>query len=306
MSGPLTPKDTDPVGHDEPRTPCVEVIEGRVAEVGGMPVSRVLPRRVRRTIGAWCFADHFGPSAVDVASMDVGPHPHTGLATVTWLIDGEILHRDSLGSEQLIRPGQLNLMTAGNGVAHSEETPADATGELHGIQFWVAQPESTRFAEPAFEHHPHLPQADLGDGARGTVLMGSFAGESSPARTDSPLVGADLLVESTAVAALEPTFEHGLIVLEGSLTIDGTELLPGAVAYLGTGRDELFVSTDEHTRAMLIGGPPLEDELVMWWNFVGRSRDEVRQAGADWNAEHPRFGTVASPLARIPAPEPRL
>lgn len=304
MSGPLATKDVDPDHHDEPTPPCVEVIEGRVAEVGGVPVTRVLPRRQRRTIGAWCFADHFGPTPVDVATMDVGPHPHIGLHTVTWLVEGEVLHRDSLGSEQLIRPGQLNLMTAGNGVSHSEETPDDISGDLHGIQFWVAQPESTRFGDPAFEHHAHLPQVDLGDGAKGTLLVGTLADQSSPARMDSPIIGVDLLIESTVVAPLDPEFEHGIIILEGSLNLDGTELLPGSVAYLGVGRDELFANTDEHTRAMLIGGPPLEADLVMGWNFVGRTRDEVRQAGIDWNAGHERFGTVASPLSRIPAPEP--
>lgn len=304
MSGPVSTQDIDPDRHhDESLPPCVEEIEGRVTEVGGLPVSRVLPRRQRRTVGAWCFADHFGPTAVDVAAMDVGPHPHTGLQTVTWLIDGEVLHRDSLGTEQLIAPGQLNLMSAGRGVSHAEETPPDAIDELHGIQFWVAQPDSTRFGEPAFEHHAQLPQVDLGDGARGTILLGTLSGETSPARIDTPLVGVDLLVEATVVAPLEPTFEHGIIVLEGCLTIDGTGILPGSLAYLGAGRDELFASTDEHTRVMLIGGVPLDDELVMWWNFVGRTRDEVAEAGRDWNAEAPRFGTVASALPRIPAPD---
>lgn len=306
MSGPLTKKDIDPGHHDEPTPPSVEIIEGRVAELMGLPITRVLPRRMRRTIGPWCFADHFGPTPVDVASMNVGPHPHIGLQTVTWLIEGEVLHRDSLDSEQIIRPGQLNLMTAGNGVSHSEETPDDVSGDLHGIQFWVAQPDSTRFGEPAFEHHESLPQVDLGDGAKATILMGNLAGGASPARTDSPLVGADLLVEATVVAPLDPAFEHGIIVLEGSITVDGTEVRPGSVAYLGVGRDELFAHTDEHTRAMLIGGPPLESDLVMGWNFVGRDRDEILQATVDWNAGHERFGSVNSPLARIPAPEPGI
>jgi quercetin 2,3-dioxygenase len=304
MSGPVTSKDTDAdQHHDDAAPPCVELVEGRLAEVAGLPVSRVLPRRERRTVGAWCFADHFGPSAVDVASMDVGPHPHIGLQTVTWLVDGEVLHRDSLGSEQLIQPGQLNLMSAGRGVSHSEETPDDAFGELHGIQFWVAQPDATRFADPAFEHHDHLPQVDLGDGARGTVLLGACSGATSPARIDAEIMGVDLLVEATVVVPLDPSFEHGIIVLEGALTVDGIEIHPGSLAYLGVGRDELFASADDHTRAMLIGGTPLDADLVMWWNFVGRTRDEVAEAGRDWNAGHDRFGTVASPLARIPAPD---
>lgn len=305
MSGPVSTQDTDTDGHhDGSKPPCVEVIEGRVAEVGSLPVSRILPRRARRTIGAWCFADHFGPSAVDVATMEVGPHPHIGLQTVTWLIDGEVLHCDSLGTEQLIRPGQLNVMTAGRGVSHSEETPDDAFGEIHGLQFWVAQPDATRFGDPAFEHHAVLPQANLGGDARATVLMGSFAGFESPARTDTPLVCADLVIEAPIATGLDPAFEHGLIVTEGSLTVDGVEVFPGSVAYLGQGRDELTLEVTDHTRVMLIGGQPIEDDLVMWWNFVGRTHDEMTEAFQDWQAASERFGTVESPLERLDAPAP--
>jgi quercetin 2,3-dioxygenase len=270
MSGPVSTQDTDAEGHhDDARPPCVEVIEGRMAEVGVLTVARVLPRRSRRTVGAWCFADHFGPAPVAVAPMEVGPHPHIGLQTVTWIIDGEVLHRDSLGTEQLIRPGQLNLMTAGRGVSHSEETPGDVVGDMHGVQLWVAQPEATRFGEPAFEHHPRLPQADLDGGARATVLMGTFAGETSPARTDTPLVGADLVLEVALAAELDPSFEHALIVVEGEVTIDATDVAPGSLAYLGVGRTELDLTTDEHARVLLIGGVPFDDDLAMWWNYVG-------------------------------------
>ena len=238
MSGPISTQDTDADRqHDDAKPPCVEIIEGRVAEVGELGVTRVLPRRPRRTVGAWCFADHFGPAAIDVAAMNVGPHPHIGLQTATWIIEGEVLHRDSLGSEQLIYPGQLNLMTAGRGVSHSEETPSDAYGDLHGIQLWIAQPEATRFGDPAFEHHPRLPQVDLDGGARATVLLGTFAGATSPARTDSPLVGADLVLDVALVAELDPTFEHALIVVEGQVTVDSTDVAPGSLAYLGVGRD---------------------------------------------------------------------
>lgn len=305
MSGPVTTNDTDTDRHhDSARPPCVDIIEGRVSEVGSLEVSRVLPRRGRRTVGAWCFADHFGPSDVEVAPMSVGPHPHIGLATVTWIIEGEVLHRDSLGSEQLIRPGQLNLMTAGRGVSHSEETPDDVWGDIHGVQLWIAQPEATRNGEAAFEHHGSLPQVDLDGGGRGTVLMGSFAGATSPARTDTPLVGADLVFEAALAAALDPGFEHALIVVEGSVTLDGRDIAPGSLAYLGLGRDELDLVTDDHARVVLIGGEPFEDDLVMWWNFVARSHDEIDEAQRDWNAGHERFGAVDSPLDRIDAPTP--
>ena len=170
----------------------VEVTEGRRTEVGGIAVRRSLPQRQRRTIGAWCFVDHFGPADVAEASMLVGPHPHLGLHTVTWVLDGEVVHHDSLGSEQLIKPGQLNLMTAGRGVAHAEETPAGATGSLHGLQLWVAQPDATRSGPAAFEHYSALPEAEVGP-VVATVLVGELAGVRSPARADSPLVGADLV-----------------------------------------------------------------------------------------------------------------
>jgi quercetin 2,3-dioxygenase len=303
MSGPVSTHDTDTDGHhDAAKPPCVEVIDGRVAEVGELSVARVLPRRPRRTVGAWCFADHFGPAPVDVAPMNVGPHPHIGLQTVTWIVEGEVLHRDSLGSEQLIVPGQLNLMTAGRGVSHSEEMPDDVYGDLHGIQLWVAQPESTRFGEATFEHHDRLPQAELDGGARATVLMGSFAGATSPARTDTPIVGADLVLEVALVAELDPTFEHALVVLEGTITVDATDVSPGSLAYLGVGRDELDLITDDHARVLLIGGEPFEDDLVMWWNYVARTRDEVAEAHRAWQAVDERFGSVPSPLDRIPGP----
>jgi redox-sensitive bicupin YhaK (pirin superfamily) len=304
MSGPVSSHDTDADRHhDEARPPCVEVIEGRVTDLQGLEVVRLLPRRPRRTVGAWCFADHFGPTSVDVSRMDVGPHPHIGLQTVTWLIDGELLHRDSLGSEQLIVPGQLNLMTAGRGVSHSEETPDDAYGDLHGIQLWVAQPEATRFGEPAFEHHDRLPQVELDGGARATVLVGELAGARSPARHDTPLVGADLVLDVALVTGLNPAFEHALIVLEGRITVDATDVPTGHLAYLGVGRDELDLVVEDHARALLIGGEPFGEDLVMWWNYVARSRDEVAEAHRQWRARDPRFGEVASPLPRIDGPE---
>lgn len=303
MSGPVSTEDVpvDP-GCGEPDPPEVEVLEGRLADVGGMEVRRSLPRRQRRTVGAWCFADHFGPTAPP-ASMQVGPHPHTGLSTVTWLVEGEVLHRDSLGSTQLVRPGQLNLMTAGRGVSHAEE---QTSGRIHGAQLWVAQPDSTRDGEPAFEHHGALPTLTLGS-ADATVLVGEVAGARSPARADTPLVGVELVAAGgTAEVPLDPTFEHALVVLDGTVTVEGVAVAPGVLAYLGTGRDRVAVDMRGGARALLLGGEPFAERIVMGWNFVGRSRDEVAQAGTDWNAGHERFGTVASALARIPAPEPRF
>jgi len=279
----------------------VEVGEGRQTTVGGIPVSRALPQRSRRTVGAWCFVDHFGPAEVPEASMQVGPHPHIGLSTVTWVLEGEVLHRDSLGSEQLIKPGQLNLMTAGRGVAHAEETPCDATGRLHGLQLWVAQPEATRSRPAAFEHHSSLPEAEIG-GVAASVLVGELAGTASPARADTPLVGADLVVRGPGTLPLDPAYEHGLLVVDGPLTLDGAALSPGAFAYLAPGRADF--SLGGTGRALLIGGVPFEEPLVMWWNFVARTKEEIAQARQDWEAASDRFGAVESELGRIDAPPP--
>lgn len=301
MSGPVTTDDApaEPV-HDEPHPCKVEVIEGRAAEVGGFAVRRVLPRRPRRTVGAWCFVDHMGPGGVSRdRGLDVGPHPHIGLHTVTWLLEGELLHRDSLGSEQLIRPGQLNLMTAGRGVSHSEETSGIYEGPLHGIQLWVAQPEATRHGPPAFEHHPELPAIEVGSGLA-TVLVGAVEGAASPARRDTDLLGVDLdLRAGRAALPLDPSHEHALVVVSGRLRVRATELVPGQLAYLGTGLDELHLEVDEPVRALLLGGEPFPDQLLMWWNYVARTRDEVTEAHRAWSSGDERFGTVASPLARI-------
>jgi redox-sensitive bicupin YhaK (pirin superfamily) len=272
-----------------------------------MPVVRSLPQRHRRTVGAWCFADHFGPADVADASMQVGPHPHIGLHTVTWVLDGEVLHHDSLGSEQLIRPGQLNLMTAGRGVAHAEETPGTVRGYLHGLQLWVAQPESTRSGPAAFEHHAELPRAEL-DATVATVLVGRLGTAQSPARADTPIVGADLAVRGRSTLPLEPAFEHGLLVVDGPLSVDGLSVEPGAFAYLGVGRSEVGLSPSGAAggaaRAMLLGGAPFEEPVLMWWNFVARTKDEMVDARQAWEARSDRFGPVVSELGRIPAPPP--
>ena len=304
MSGPVTEQDAAlaaECGHPDP--PEVELSAARQATVGGLAVRRALPRRTRRTVGAWCFADHFGPASPPT-SMQVGPHPHVGLHTVTWLVDGELLHRDSLGSQQLVRPGQLNLMTAGHGVAHAEEQPSGgAAGRVHGIQLWVAQPDSTRHRPAAFEHHAELPQLAVGRGVA-TVLVGEVAGARSPARADSPLVGADIaLPAGAATVPLDPAFEHALVVLEGTVAVGEEAVGPGVLAYLGEGREAVELATAAGpARAVLLGGEPFPEPILMSWNFVARERAEVERAAMEWNAEDPRFGTVDSTLPRIPAP----
>ena len=305
MSGPVAPFDASPVagGAGAAATPTVELLEGRSTEVGGLPVTRALPKRERRTVGAWCFADHFGPADVASTPMRVGPHPHVGLQTVTWVLEGEVLHRDSLGSEQPIRPGELNLMTAGRGVAHAEETPERTSGVLQGVQLWVAQPDATRFGDAAFEHHPSLPQTEVG-AASATVLVGTFAGVRSPARTDTPLVGADIAVTGGATLPLDPTFEYAVMVVEGSLDIDGNAIRRGCSAYLGRGREEVALSAAAATRLLLLGGPPFPEAILMWWNFVGRTTAEIDDAFRDWQADSGRFGEVDSSLSPMAAPRP--
>ena len=305
MSGPVSTEDVsaEAEGAHAVLTPTLEITTSRVARIDGQSVRRALPIRGRRTVGAWCFADHIGPSIVDGGGgLGIGPHPHIGLQTVTWLLAGRILHRDSLGSEQLIRPGQLNLMTAGNGVAHAEESPDGASGELHGIQLWVAQPERTRHGAPAFEHHPNLPQLEM-DGAVATVIVGTFAGVTSPARCDTDHAGADLLIHrGRTVLPLRPDYEYAIVVLEGGVAIGDEMLTPGHLGYLGENRSELALSAPTPTRLLLLGGVPFESPIIMWWNFVGRTRDEIDAATESWATDDGRFPTVDSHLARIAAP----
>jgi redox-sensitive bicupin YhaK (pirin superfamily) len=304
MSGPLDAADASA----EPTAtavapPVVELTDGREATVGTTTVRRLLPRHNRRTVGAWCFTDHFGPQQVsETVGLDIGPHPHIGLHTVTWLLDGAMLHRDSLGSEQLIRPGQLNLMTAGEGIAHAEQHVPTDSGRMHGVQLWIAQPESTRHGEAVFAHHPELPRAEI-DGAVATVLVGELAGVTSPARHDTELVGADLAIRPGATSwPLRPDFEHAIVVLDGEVAIGEDVVRPGRLGYLGRGRESLDLAALEPSRVLLLGGVPFEERIVMWWNFVARTKEELARARTQWSTYDDRFGEVASPLARVPAP----
>ena len=305
MSGPVDAKDTPPVPGvgSEVEPPAAEVHDARESVVGSMTVRRSLPKARRRTVGAWCFVDHFGPLAVEPdGGIDIGPHPHTGLSTVTYLLDGQVLHRDSLGSEQVIRPGQLNLMTAGRGLSHAEEPTGHYRGTMHGVQLWVAQPEQTRHGDPAFEHHGELPRVELA-GADATVLVGALHDVASPARADTPLLGAavDVRPGGTEVA-LDRSYEHLVVVLDGTLVLDDVPVHPGQSAYLGIGRQSVELAAPDGVRVLLLGGVPFEERIVMWWNFVGRSREELAEAGRQWERGEDRFGRVATALPRVPLP----
>ena len=282
----------------------MSLLEARHYVVGdGTEVRRMLPQRTLRAVGAWCFADHYGPDDVShSAGMQVPPHPHTGLQTVSWLLEGEIVHRDSLGSLQRVGPGELSLMTSGEGISHSEESPAsDRPSVLSGVQLWVALPEAARHGAAGYEHHSDLPVVEHG-ALRATVVLGEHVGRSSPGTTYSRLVGLDVAVEGDGALPLDEGFEHVAFVLTGSAVVDGQELAVGALLELGADRSEVTVS-GTGSRVMVLGGEPLGEPLLLWWNFVCRSAEEVAQARADWEAGAERFGDVVGyPGGRLSAP----
>jgi quercetin 2,3-dioxygenase len=288
-----------------PRSPSRR--RGPVALGGprGMTVTRTLPHRGRRMVGAWCFVDYYGPEDIsDAPGMNVAPHPHTGLQTVSWLVEGEVLHRDSVGSVQLVRPGQLNLMTAGPGISHSEQSPAEHSGVLHGVQLWTALPDRDRSVRPRFEHHPDLPVL-TDTGVTVKVIMGELGGATSPAAVYSPLVGAEAVLQPGADTRLplQPSWEYAALILAGSVEVDGATLGPGPMLYLGSGRSDLPLRAEHGARLLLIGGEPFDEHILMWWNFVGRDHDEIATAREQWMRADPRFGTVHGyPGDRLPAP----
>ncbi len=288
-----------------------QLLPGREVPLGKYTtVQRLLPQRERRTVGAWCFLDHFGPqSVINMPGMQVPPHPHMGLQTVTWLLEGEVLHRDGVGSLQTIQPGELNLMTAGYGIAHSEESPGDHPPSLHGLQLWVALPARAKDGEARFDHHEDLPRQTFAGGAY-TVVMGAFAGLTSPALTFTPLAGVDVVLDpgATIELPLRPDFEYAMVAMAGAVTVDGTPLEPHSLLYLGDGRDASRVLAGAGgSRFFLVGGEPFTEELVMWWNFVGRTHEDIAQARAAWadGERSARFGTVHG-YAGAPLPAPAL
>jgi quercetin 2,3-dioxygenase len=292
--------------------PVHEVFAGREVVLGeSTKVRRLLPNLGRRLVGAWCFVDHYGPDDIATgAGMQVPPHPHMGLQTVSWLLDGEVHHRDSLGSDQLIRPGELGLMTSGHAIAHAEQSPASHPALLHGVQLWVALPDADRDEAPAWAHHDALP-AVSDTGMTATVIMGSLAGATSPGRAYSPLVGADIALDpgASALLPLEPDFEHAVLAMSGSLEVDGVAVAPGAMLYLGCGRRDLRIGSEPGARALLLGGEPFDEQIVMWWNFVARTSEEIAAARESW-AHGERFGVVGGydgdRLAAPPMPAGRL
>jgi quercetin 2,3-dioxygenase len=291
-----------------------ERIEARANTIGGgLTIRRALPNTRRRMVGAWCFLDHAGPLRFPPGEgLRVGPHPHIGLQTFTWLIDGEVVHRDSLGNEQVITPWQVNLMTAGRGISHSEDSAALPAGKLtgspqrlHAVQLWIALPDAERHRAPSFRNYPELPLIETG-GFMVRVLAGSALGESSPAEVFSPLVGLDLTAPAAGRLTLPVTasYEHAALVLEGGAEVAGENLAPGTMLYIGTGHDSIAISCRAAARLILIGGTPFREDILLWWNFVARTPEEMEQATRDWNAGQ-RFGSVhGSPSPPLVAPDP--
>ncbi|POH66755.1 MULTISPECIES: pirin family protein [Cryobacterium] len=292
----------------------IVILQPRDVPLGGlraMGVRRTLPQRARSLIGAWCFVDHYGPDDVSVTGgMVVPPHPHTGLQTASWLFAGEVEHRDSVGSLALVRPGELNLMTAGSGISHSEVSTPDTTA-LHGVQLWIALPELTRHQAPHFENHVITPVT------RGAVtlhvFLGTLAGQTAAAAGDTPLVGAqiDLPAGSSIDLDVDRSFEHGVLVDVGTVSVGGAPVHRNELGFIDSGRPVIRLENtgDSPTRVLLLGGEPLGEQIVMWWNFIGRSHEEITAWRDRWQAEvidgsdaAGRFGHVAYHGAPLPAP----
>lgn len=290
----------------EPST--LQRISLREAEITpGFTVRRALPTRERRMVGPWCFLDHIGPVelAGDQAGMHVDEHPHTCLQTFTWMIEGEVMHRDSLRSEQIIRPGQVNLMTAGHGVTHTEDS-LDSSRRLHGVQLWIALPEAQADMPPAFHHYPELPRWQE-EGCELTLLAGQHARRQAPTLMHSPAIALDIHAPAGAELKLplSAEFEHGVLPLTGQVRIDSKAqaFTPKEFAWLAPGPQIVTLHLAADTRLILVGGTPWQQNVIMWWNFVGHSREAVKQAQTDWEAGSPRFGTVPHARRRLAAPK---
>ncbi len=282
------------------------VIEPRSRDLGGFEVRRILPVAARRMVGPFIFFDHMGPADFAAGTgIDVRPHPHIGLATVTYLFEGEILHRDSLGFVQAIRPGAVNWMIAGRGIVHSERTGPDERARatrLHGIQSWIALPQAHEECEPSFVHHAAdtLPQITR-DGVELTLIAGTAYGERAPVETFSSMFYLD--GRMPAGSSLDLPDEHperAVYVVEGAIEIDGARHAPGRMLVLGAGMPAR-IAAPEAARVMILGGAEMDGPRHIWWNFVSSSKDRIEQAKADWKAN--RFGHVPGETERIPLPE---
>ena len=280
-------------------------VRGKVHDLGGFVVRRVLPSMACRSVGPFLFLDHIGPGRFEPGNgIDVRPHPHIGLATVTYLFEGALRHRDTLGSEQVIRPGDVNWMTAGRGIAHSERTPAaerEAGHGIHGLQFWVGLPEESEETSPEFHHHPAatLPEWQQG-GATLRLIAGEAFGRRAPVKTFSPMFYVDVRLSAGATLAIDaPHAERGVLVLSGEVTLSGEALEPGELAVLAP-EAAAAITAGTDARLVLFGGAPL-GARHLWWNFVSRSRERIEHAKQAWRDQ--RFGQIPGESEFIPLPD---
>ena len=283
------------------------IVVPRARDLGSFEVRRALPSAERQMVGPFIFLDQMGPSEFLLgAGMDVRPHPHIGLSTVTYLFDGEIMHRDSLGTALAIRPGELNWMTAGRGITHSERTAPElrARGSrLFGIQSWVALAAGDEEAPPGFVHYGAGDTPVLrGEGKEVRVVAGALLGATSPVRTSSAMFYADARLEAGAALPLDPDHEERAIyTVQGEIEVAGDRFGPGRLLVLRPG-DRITVRAVGAARLMLLGGEPMDGPRHIWWNFVSSRKDRIEQAKADWRAG--RFGSVPGEGEFIPLPEP--
>ncbi len=272
------------------------VLDGRPRDLGGFSVRRLLPAKERRLVGPFIFFDHMGPNVFAPGhGIDVRPHPHIALATVTYLFEGEIMHRDSLGSAQPIRPGAVNWMMAGHGIVHSERTPPEVRalgGPLDGIQAWVALPTAREEDAPRFEHHDAAAIPELArDGARLRVLAGAAFGATSPVGVASPTLYVDARLDAGAALAVPDEYaERAVYVVAGAVTLDGQRFIEGQMLILCAGARVRVVADGGAARVMLLGGAPLDGERHIYWNFVASSQARIEAAKDDWRQR--RFPTV--------------
>ena len=302
---------------------ALQLIEPREVPLGGlraMTVRRTLPQRARSFIGAWCFLDHYGPDDVSrTGGMDVAAHPHIGLQTASWLFSGEIEHRDSAGFHAFVRPGELNLMTAGRGISHSERSTPSTT-VLHGAQLWIALPAHAADIAPDFAHY--VPPVITGAGWEGQVFLGELLGSASPVPAHSPLLGAELRLAPGASVGfpVDAAFEHGVLIDSGEATLTRVAATGGGVSALALAQDDLgfapagaaalqLTAGAAGARVLVLGGEPMREQLIMWWNFVGRSHEEILQARAEWQETVAATGVAdpsgsAQPQSPVAAPGP--
>ena len=266
----------------------------RSAEIGrGTVIKRALPSRQKRMIGAWCFLDHAGPVTFPQGDgLDVGPHPHIGLQTFTWMIEGTMMHSDSIGSKQLIRPKQVNLMTAGYGISHTEVAP-DTETRMHAAQLWIALPHDKINMAPQFDHYPVLPIVEK-DNIEFTVLVGEFMDTVSPVKVHTELLGIDFFAKEQTKTRipLNPKFEYGFMALEGDAIVNGHDLNSDNMVVLEPGISQIEVELPKGSRLLLIGGEPFESPILLWWNLVGRTQEELKTATEQWINQDARFGTI--------------